>query len=241
MKRGFLVAKFLTAKWHNLIMLNYEVKPLLLQEYVPNGTTLDFYDGKCYVSLVAFQFLDTKVFSFSIPYHIDFEEVNLRFYVKRKTKEGMKRGVVFIKEIVPKPLIAFAAKMVYGEPYESWDVTHKESENELTYRWSDMNCKNCLHIEIGENLGVPEEDSHGGFIIEHYWGYTKRSLTRTDEYRVEHPKWELFDVNYTEIDVDFSNTYGKQFGFLSETEPYSVLFTKGSEISVYKGEKLRIK
>ena len=167
--------------------------------------------------------------------------MNLRFYVTRETDDEIKRGVVFVKEIVPKPAITFVARTIYGEPYETWEMSHEQNGSDLTYNWSDRSSENRVHVEIGENLGVPEENSHGEFIIEHYWGYTKRGSNRTDEYKVEHPKWELFDVNYAEIEVDFANTYGKRFDFLSRTEPNSILLAKGSEISVYKGEKLRIR
>jgi uncharacterized protein YqjF (DUF2071 family) len=190
------------------------------------------------VSLVAFKFLDTKVLSISIPFHINFEEVNLRFYVKRETSEETKRGVVFIKEIVPRTAIAFVARAFYGEPYETWKTSYEQIERKLSYFWSKADCENSVTIEVGENLGVPGENSHGEFIIEHYWGYTRRGENRTDEYKVEHPKWELFAANNVKIDVDFGFTYGKKFGFLSDTEPISVLLAKGSEISVYKGEKL---
>lgn len=233
--------KFLTAKWQDLIMANYEIQPSLLEKFVPKGTELDFHEGKCFASLVAFKFLDTKVLGIPVPFHTDFEEVNLRFYVKRETKEEVKRGVVFVKEIVPRAAISFVARTLYGEPYETWKMSHEDGEKDLTYHWSKDGVKNRVHIEIAENLGVPDENSHGEFIIEHYWGYTKRGVNRTDEYKVEHPKWELFDINYAEIDVDFGKTYGERFSFLNNKEPYSILLAKGSEISVYKGEKLRIK
>jgi uncharacterized protein YqjF (DUF2071 family) len=235
-----MMRKFLTAKWQDLIMANYEIEPSLLHQFVPKGTNLDFHDGKCYVSLVAFKFLDTKVLNVPIPFHINFEEVNLRFYVKRETTEEIRRGVVFIKEIVPRTAIAFVARAFYGEPYETWKMSHAQIEQKLSYFWSKAGCKNRVTIEVGENLGVPEENSHGEFIIEHYWGYTKRSESRTDEYKVEHPKWELFEVNHAEIGVDFGFTYGKKFSFLSDTKPQSILMAKGSEISVYKGEILSL-
>ena len=219
-------------------MANYEIEPSLLHQFVPKGTNLDLHNSKCYVSLVAFKFLDTKVLSISIPFHINFEEVNLRFYVKRETTEETKRGVVFIKEIVPRTAIAFVARAFYGEPYETWKTGYEQIERKLSYFWSKADCENSVTIEVGENLGVPGENSHGEFIIEHYWGYTRRGENRTDEYKVEHPKWELFAANNVKIDVDFGFTYGKKFGFLSDTEPISVLLAKGSEISVYKGEKL---
>lgn len=230
--------KFLTAKWHDLVMANYEVEPQLLKEFVPEGTTLDFHEDRCFVSLVAFMFLDTRVLRIPVPFHINFEEVNLRFYVKRETPEEVRRGVTFIKEIVPRFAIATVARLFYGEPYEAWRMSHAKTGDELSYAWWKGDCMNSVNVKIGENIGVPDENSHGEFIIEHYWGYTRRGSARTDEYKVEHPKWELFSVADYEIKVDFGKLYGERFAVLSETEPYSILLAKGSEIAVYKGAKL---
>lgn len=232
--------KFLTAKWHDLIMANYEVDPSLLESRVPAGTEIDLSDGKCYVSLVGFMFLDTRVLDFLIPFHINFEEVNLRFYVVRKTGEEVRRGVVFVKEIVPKAAIAAVARTLYGEPYERWAMSNERSDTHVGYNWSRGGCSNSITVTRGENLGVPADGSHGEFIIEHYWGYTKRGGNRTDEYRVEHPKWQLFEAADPQIDVDFGCTYGEEFAFLSEASPHSVLLAKGSEIAVYKGKPIRI-
>jgi hypothetical protein len=231
--------KFLTAKWHNLVMANYAVEPKLLENRVPKGTSLDFHEGKCFVSLVGFMFLETRVLGIPIPFHINFEEVNLRFYVKRETETEVRRGVCFVKEIVPRFAIATVARTLYGEPYETWRMSHAEKAKELTYLWQKGGIKNRLHVEVAENLGVPAENSEDEFIIEHYWGYTKRGENRTDEYKVEHPKWELYKINYAEIEVDFGKTYGAEFAFLSDQEPASILLAKGSEIAVYKGERLR--
>lgn len=219
-------------------MANYEIEPEMLAELVPLGTKLDFHDGKCFVSLVAFMFLDTRVLGVPVPFHINFEEVNLRFYVKRETETEIKRGVVFVKEIVPRYAIATIARVLYGEPYEAWRMNHFKNGNDLNYGWWKDDFVNNIKIEIGKNMGVPAENSHGEFIIEHYWGYTKRGLNRTDEYKVEHPKWELFDVNNAEMNIDFAKLYGERFNFLNNQEPHSILLAKGSEISVYKGEKI---
>jgi uncharacterized protein YqjF (DUF2071 family) len=230
--------KFLTARWQDLIMANYEVDPGLLSPRLPGGTELDLQDGKCFVSLVGFMFLETRVLGMPIPFHVNFEEVNLRFYNKREVDGEIRRAVCFVKEIVPRYAIATVARVVYGEPYECWNMDHERTENTVAYNWSKGGCRNNLSVEINESVGVPAAGSHGEFIIEHYWGYTKRSGTRVDEYKVEHPKWELFSVKKEVIDVDFGATYGKQFAFLAGTKPYSVLLAKGSEVAVYKGAKI---
>ncbi len=219
-------------------MANFEVAPEILQPRLPNGVALDLQNGKCFVSLVAFMFLDTRVLGLPIPFHVNFEEVNLRFYVKRETPEETRRGVTFVKEIVPRLAIATVARVFYGEPYEAWRMSHSKNENELIYRWWKADRVNQIKIEIGENTGVPAENSHGEFIIEHYWGYTKRGAIRADEYRVEHPKWELFDVKNYDIKCDFGNLYGAEFAFLNDAKPDSIFMAKGSPVAVYKGAEL---
>ena len=231
--------KFLTAKWLDLVMANYAVEPELLAEFVPGGTELDLFEGECYVSLVAFKFFDTRVLNFRIPFHVDFLEVNLRFYVKRETGNETKRGVVFIKEIVPRFAISLIARTFYGEPYETWKMELDEIEDKrFSYSWMKSGKANRVSVEKGLNLGVPAENSRGEFIIEHYWCYTKRGEKRTDEYKVEHPKWNLFETKGAEIEVDFGFTYGEKFSFLAKEKPQSVLLAEGSRIAVYKGEKL---
>ena len=230
--------KFLTAKWHDLIMANYAVEPSLLADRLPLGTDLDLHNGKCFVSLVGFMFLDTRVMEFLVPFHVNFEEVNLRFYVRRETDDEVRRGVVFIKEFVPRFAIAAVARTLYGEPYERWSMSNFRDEKHVRYSWEKGDCANTLSVERGESLGVPAADSEGEFIIEHYWGYTSRGESRTDEYKVEHPKWELFATDKVRIDVDFAKSYGEEFGFLADAEPHSVLLAKGSDIAIYKGERI---
>lgn len=219
-------------------MANYEVDAELLLPRVPSGTELDLHEGKCFVSLVGFMFLDTRVMDFLVPFHVNFEEVNLRFYVKRQTDDELRRGVVFIKEIVPRAAIAAVARFLYGEPYESWEMSNFRNEEHVRYSWSRGECSNDLSVNRGANLGVSEANSHGEFIIEHYWGYTKRGEHRTDEYKVEHPKWELFAADDPHIAVDFGATYGEEFSFLSSAQPFSVLLAAGSDIAVYKGSRM---
>ena len=230
--------KFLTARWQDLIMANYAVDPSLLERRVPRGTEIDLWDGKCFVSLVGFMFRDTRVLGMPVPFHVNFEEVNLRFYNKRDVDGEIRRAVCFVKEIVPRFAIATVARVVYGEPYECWRMDHTRTERHVSYSWERPGSKNHLEVEVGESLGVPETGSHGEFIIEHYWGYTARKNGRVDEYKVEHPKWELFSVRREQIDVDFGTTYGKEFAFLADEKPYSVLLAKGSEVAVYKGNPL---
>ncbi|WP_338812290.1 DUF2071 domain-containing protein [Bernardetia sp. Wsw4-3y2] len=238
---------FLIAEWQKLAFVNYEIEPSLLIPYLPFGTELDLWKGKCYVSLIGFMFKDVKLIGFSIPFHTDFEEVNLRFYVKRLdpiTKEW-KRGVVFIKEIVPKPAITFVANTIYGENYETMKMSHKWIENqdnrEIEYTWQKNKTEklNSIYLKTTKNLSEIEEGSKTEFITEHYWGYAKQGDQKTNEYEVTHPKWQKYDVLDYEIKADFGGIYGEEFSFLDNQKPASVMLAEGSKITVEPKSKIK--
>ena len=236
---------FLSAEWRKLALANYEVDKKILQKYLPPFTELDDWQGKYYVSLVGFMFMDTKLKGFGIPFHINFEEVNLRFYVKRFENGEWKRGVVFIKEIVPKKAITFIANTLYQEHYETQKMRHEIIENENTntfiYQWKNKKEWNTIEIETKKDLSIIEIDSEAEFITEHYFGYTKISDETTFEYEVTHPRWEQLEVVNHNVDIDFRKTYGNDFAFLQNIKPTSVLLAKGSEIGVKNKRKLEIK
>ena len=223
-------------------MANYKVDPGILKKYLPYKTELDLWNGTCYVSLVGFMFLDVKVKGIAIPFHTDFEEANLRFYVKHKdeAENKWKRGVVFIKEIVPKPAIAMVANTVYIENYETMKMKHEWKVSgdsiEIMYGWKKDEW-NLIRVTAGVKAGQISEGSEEEFITEHYWGYTKISETKTSEYEVTHPKWNVYEVSNYEIAVDFGKIYGNEFEFLKNQKPVSVLLAEGSEIEVKSGRK----
>src|SRR5512142_1077033 len=123
--------RFLTAEWKNLVMLNYAVDPSLIEPFVPAGTELDAFEGKTYVSLVGFEFNRTRVLGFAVPFHQNFEEVNLRFYVRRESK----RGVVFIRELVPKYAVAAVARLLFKENYSCVPMSHRVGGGKAEYAW----------------------------------------------------------------------------------------------------------
>ncbi|RXK61859.1 DUF2071 domain-containing protein [Lacibacter luteus] len=231
---------FLTAEWRNLVMMNYVVPEQVLKPHLPNGVELDVYNGKCYVSFVAFHFLDTKLKGIAIPYHKDFEEINLRFYVRYPSKEGVKRGVVFIKELVPKRMIAWVAKLVYGERYAYTPIKSKIEQTNLRYlqfEWGKEQ-EHHLKVETAAHVLPIQRGSKEEFIFEHYLGYTSLSTFRTGEYKVEHPRWNVYPVNGFSYTIDFEKLYGDDFAFMNDMQPDSVFVAEGSEVSVHERKML---
>lgn len=229
---------FLKAEWRKLAMANYAVDKKLLIPYLPSKTEIDIWDNTCYVSLVGFMFLDTKVKGLRIPFHTNFEEVNLRFYVRYKDGSEWKRGVVFIKEFVPRMALTFVANTIYKENYETLKMDHTwlSVEDSLTveYSWK-KDSWNVLKIIAAINSSEIQEGSEEEFITEHFWGYTKISESKTSEYGVEHPRWQVYPVKEYSVDVDFGKLYGPAFDFLKNEKPKSVFLAEGSEILVKAG------
>lgn len=232
---------FLTADWRRLIMANYDVPPALLTPHLPPETELDFDDGRCYVSLVAFLFRDARVKGLAIPFHTTFEEANLRFYVRRRTSDGWRRGVVFIREIVPRIAVALAANTLYRESYRSLPMRHDWEESperlRISYGW-ELETWHTVSVEA-ENRPTPiAAGSHEEFIAIREWGYTRWDEGTTNEYEVRHPRWETYPVIDRTIEVDFGLVYGEKWSDLTGTPPTSVILAEGSEVSVAEGERI---
>lgn len=227
--------KFLTARWEHLLFANYVVAPELLTPYLPSKTRIDHFDGKCFVSLVAFWFHQTKVLGIKVPFHTQFEEVNLRFYVTPESDHS-RRGVTFIREIVPLRIIPWVANSLFRESYVCCSMRHEHSPNRFGYSWANAP-QNSFQVTLSSPLRLPNPGSVEEFITEHYWGYAG-TTGRTLEYQVEHPQWPCTTVDQFQIAVDFTSNYGERFAILNEQQPHSVLYAAGSDVSVFFPQRL---
>ena len=232
---------FLTANWRYLAMLNCVVDPRILAPFVPPATEIDFESGETFLSVVGFLFLDTRLLGLPIPLHRDFEEVNLRFYVRRKSADTWRRGVVFIRELVPRRAIALVARTFYGENYLALsmkhEIEHRDSNLKVEFSWRRGRKWESLKMNAaGEPQTIPA-GSHAEFITEHYWGYT--SLRNgSGEYRVDHPRWKIWNASEFELNADIATLYGQQFAETLNQPPRSAFIADGSPIAIQRREIL---
>jgi uncharacterized protein len=237
---------FLTAEWRHLAMLNYEIDPKILAPFVPAGTELDFWNGQTFVSMVGFLFRKTRIRGVPIPFHRHFEEINLRFYVRRKVNGDWRRAVVFIREIVPRFAIAYVARVFYNEPYLALPTAHQiehhagqpQEIKSVVYSWQFNNRDNFLKLTTRGSVQVMVAGSQHEFITEHYWGYTAQRDGSTLEYRVEHPRWRVQDAETTELNCDVAALYGQPFCSVLNRRPVSAFLAEGSAVKVYQGGRL---
>lgn len=223
---------FLTAQWRNVCLFTYSVSPERLQPLLPPGLELDLLQGQAHVSLVAFDFLDTRVLGIPWPGHRNFPEVNLRFYVR----EGERRGVVFVRELVPRRLIAWLARALYNEPYAraAMHSRHASGQGQLevehTVEWSGRAQR--LRVVADGECTVPPSDSREHFFKEHFWGYGTTHRGGLARYEVRHRTWATHAVRSHELDWDFGAVYGDEWADLNDARPCSVVLAEGSTIRV---------
>jgi uncharacterized protein len=240
---------FLTTTWSHLAMLNYEIDPRVLDPLVPRGTELDFFDGRCFASIVGFLYRDTRIKGFAIPGHRHFAELNLRFYIRRWCDEGCRRGVVFIKEIVPRHAVTWIARGVYDENFVTRPMRHAVETDPLEplqtsraeYSWWEGQRWQGLTLTTIGHAEIPPRGSEAEFITEHYWGYTARQDGTTSEYLVEHPQWRIQPATAATFDCDVASVYGPQFVEAISSQPSSAFLAEGSLVQVYPGSRLGLK
>jgi uncharacterized protein YqjF (DUF2071 family) len=238
---------FLTAEWRYLAMLNYEVPRDLLRPLVPRGTELDEWNGATLASIVGFRFLDTRLSGIPIPGHRDFDEVNLRFYVRRRGEDGgWRRAVVFVRELVPRRAVAIMARWLYNEPYLAVPMRHELAMSEATdggpgraaYAWRLAGRWHRLEVRTQGTPTLPAPSSEATFVTEHYWGYTVQRDGGSKEYRVEHPPWRVWTADATELDCDVHAVYGPAFADCLGGRPRSAFLAEGSAVMVFRGRRL---
>ena len=224
---------FLTARWTNLCLLNYAVPPSALEPHLPRGLSLDTHEGETFISLVAFDFLDTRVLGIPWPGYRNFPEINLRFYAR----QGDRRGVVFIREWVPQPLVAWLARTLYNEPYLATPMRSSTTETDASITVEHHllygGRANTVRVTANKPAVMVSEDSVEHFFKEHQWGFGMSRQGEPTLYEVRHPHWRTFPVEAAELDWDWELIYGPKWAFLQEQAPHSTVLAVGSDISVH--------
>ena len=218
--------------------------PVLLRKFVPQGTELDRWNGRVFISLVGFRFLRTRILGLAIPFHSNFDEVNLRFYVRRHEGPEIRRGVVFVKEIVPRHMIALVARSFYNENYVALPMTHEIRTTaggavRAVYRWRSGRQWSEVRLESQGEPALPSDGSQEQFIAEHYWGYAAQRDGGCKEYRVAHPPWRIWKSRQAEFEGDVEDLYGRDFAAVLREKPASAFLAEGSAITVMRGRRVQ--
>ena len=226
-------------------MLNYNIDASILTPLVPSGTELDVTDHGVLVSLVGFRFLNTRLLGIPVPFHRNFDEINLRFYVRRRVDGQWRRGVVFVKEIVRSPAVAAVARWIYNENYVAARTsstvrvpdTRLDCDGHAEYQWGD-DVMSSMSADFAGLPNLPEAGSEQEFVTEHYWGYTRQRDGSSIEYQVDHPRWSVWPAANVQLSCDVEATYGREYEVVMVGEPRSAIVAEGSAVVVHRGRRV---
>lgn len=232
---------FLTAEWRNLVIASYHAPAELLAPHLPKGLDLDLIEDAPTVSLVAFEFLNTRVFGVPWPGFVNFPEWNLRFYVK--TREHIpRRGVVFVREFVPSRIVSGIARKLYNEPYAAapmrFAAQTKDSISTARCEVVFNRATHTLDATASSTLEVPHDTSTATLIKEHQWGFGTTRAGQTLCYEVMHPVWRVHQNATCMVSVDWAKMYGKEWSVMQHMAPFSTVLAEGSAITVSTGMSL---
>lgn len=221
-------------------MLNFEIAPDVLQPHVPQGLELDLWQGKAFVTVVGLNFVTNKVFGMHLPLLPSFEQVNLRLYVRKIAKENTRRGVVFIKEIVPMFVVSAVARLFFKQEYRVHPMGHKfegasdgaTQEKVIEYSWQHSNKWEKMVARSKGNFELPSKGSKEEFVVERYRGYVSHR-NKIKEFQVEHPPWKIQQVYAASLDCDVGRLYGPEFIDFLQRKPDFAFVAEGGLSSLY--------
>jgi hypothetical protein len=190
---------------------------------------------------VALRFLHTRLAGIPVPLHQDFEQVNFRFYVRRQAGSEIRRGAVFIKEIVPSLSMTLAARVLFNESYVTAPMRHEVTAGELgwaSYEWQLAGRWNRVAARRNGPARPVSPDSPEAFITDRLWGYTRQRDGSTAEFKVDHPSWEVWPATDSTLDCDISGSFGSQFTPILARPPVSAFIAVGSEVGLHPGQSI---
>jgi uncharacterized protein YqjF (DUF2071 family) len=237
---------FLTATWRNLVLLSFEVDPEVLRPYLPQGLSLDLWEGRCLISVIGLQFLGIRIRGIPVPCYGNYPEINLRFYVRRRVQGQWRRGVVFIKQIVPHQMVALVARWVYHERFVAMPVKHSVETSvggepllQVSYRWRHQGDWGRIAAGNLEPLQRADPGSVEEFVGDQYWGYNSQPDGSTLEYRVDRPQWRIRKAAEATLESSLGRLYGGQLAESLSGTAISAFWAEGSAVALQPGVKLQ--
>ena len=231
----------ISGEWRELAIVSWRVAPELLRPRLPAGTELDEWDGRSWLSLVGLRFLGLAVGGVPVPLHREFAQVNLRFYARRVVGDQVRRGAVFVRELVPRAAMAAVARLVMNEPMVHADVRAEVAHDAerpsrvlgVTYTWESDPGRGRLHVDTDAEPMALERLSLEEFLSERCWGFTAQRDGGSTEYRVEHPRWSVYVSRDASVDGDLAATFPLDLARVMLARPDHAFVAEGSRVAIH--------
>ncbi len=220
--------------WRNLLFVHWIVDPGLVQAKLPQGLTVDCFDGNAYLGVVPFAMRNIRFRGTpSIPGISNFLELNLRTYVYDRHGNP---GVWFFSLDCDQPLAVWAARSLFHLPYKHATMNSRECSNSRRQfhsgRLPQSRNKLCSRfdwtVEQESNLATPGTLEF--FLVERYLLFSVNRQGTLFTGQVHHPPYQLSRafVNSCETNLFELN------GFPAVKTPFvHAIGTAGVDVSVF--------
>jgi uncharacterized protein YqjF (DUF2071 family) len=228
----------ITFEWQHLLTATWAVHPSLLSPMVPARTTLDLWNGDALLSLVGMRSLNAQVAGVPVPLHQDFDQITLRFYVRREVAGETRRGVVLIKQIVPSASMTLLARVLYNENFVNAPTRHDIQPGEhgwTAYEWLVGNRWNRLSAVRAGAARQPAEYSIEEFVAHRPWAYARQADGSSLEFAAQHPRWDVWPTQEMLLDCDVAPLFGVEYVPVFSGQPISTFVAVGSIVHLDAG------
>jgi len=211
-------------EWNNAIFLHWQVELSELKKFVPKELEIDLFEEKPWVSVVAFTMEKIRLKNLpTFPPISDFDEINIRTYVKSNNKTG----VYFLSMEGGNSLSCKVAKGISELPYRFSNI--KRSKNKYESNNSQFNDKLNIQFEIGKE--VTEKTKLEKWLTERYALFqdTEKSINK---FEIHHVEWPINEIKLKNLEINYS-----KFDKLIKNEPNIIQYSKGVKVLAWGKNK----
>ena len=230
------------AEWREIVVINFEIDPKLLRNFIPPKTELDFFNETSFVTLMARACKNVKPYGWPIVFAKSIDQILLRFYVKRKVGDTWRRGVCLIRDYLPKRKASFFLNWMFKHSFTQVPIKRTSSNFEsglptqlptVEYQWTTGDYVNHIKVNARSQMRQQEQETKESFVLDHHYGYTVKE-GKTYEYYVEYSPWAMWDAQSGSFDCDTENVFGRPFVRALKQRPASVFLARGSDVIIYR-------
>ena len=201
----------LRAAWETLAFVHWRVAPEQVQPLLPEGLTVDTYDGDAWVGLVPFVMADIRPLGVRVlPSRMARSpETNLRTYVRGPDGRD---GVWFLSLDIGSGALAGVLRGAVGAPYQKGHLTVEHRGDSVVYagKRGGGGPSYRLRVRPGEPIAPTELET---WLTGRWRAYTLH-LGRLLATPLEHEPWQLRRARLQELGQDLTAAAG--IGGLSE-------------------------
>lgn len=204
-------------EWHNVIFVHWQVELNELKKFMPKELEIDLFEGKPWISLVAFTLKKIRPrYLPAFPPISNFDEVNFRTYIKK----GDKPGIYFLSIEGGKKISCKIAKLASGLPYRYAKIKRENNQ----YRSANPKTQEGLEMKFAVKNPVTDKNPLDKWLTERY-ALFQDTRHKIREFEIHHPEWPLNNIEVEKLDINYP-----RFKDLIPNDPHKMHYSKGVQV-----------